>query len=61
MLQKCVYLYENMDDQKKFKEKSLPKKRKFYSSLNIENITATDYEHENYVQKKSAIKFWQIK
>ena len=61
MLQKCVYLYENMDDQKKFKKKSLPKKRKFYSSLNIENITATDYEHENYVQKKSAIKFWQIK
>ena len=36
LLGKGVYLYEYMDDWKKFNEISLPKKENFYSNLNLE-------------------------
>ena len=34
-----------MDDWEKFNEKSLPEKEDFYSHLNMEDITNTDYAH----------------
>ena len=45
MLRKGVYPYEHMDSQKRFDETSLPKKENFYSKLNMEDITDTDYKH----------------
>ena len=45
LLQKAVYLYEYMDDWEKFNEISLPEKEKFYSHLNMENITDLDCPH----------------
>ena len=45
MLQKGVYPYEYMDDWKKFNETLLPEKDNFYSHLNMEDITDTDYTH----------------
>ena len=38
-----------MDDWKKFKETSLPKKENFYSHLNMEDITDAYYTHVNRV------------
>ena len=43
LLQKGVYLYEYMDKLEKFRQNSLPEKDDFYSHLNIEYITNTDY------------------
>ena len=34
-----------MDDWEKFNETSLPEKEDFYSHLNLEHITDTDYTH----------------
>ena len=34
-----------MDSWKRFKEKELPSKDKFYSTLNLEDISADDYAH----------------
>ena len=40
LLRKGIYPHEYMDDWEKFQETTLPKKRKdFYSSLNLEDIT----------------------
>ena len=36
-----------MNDWKKFIENSLPEKEDFYSHLNMEDITVTDYAYEN--------------
>ena len=47
MLQKRVYAYEYVDDWEKFIETSSPKNKYFYSCLNMENITDTDYRHMN--------------
>ena len=41
-----VYPYEFMDDWEKFNETSLHEKEDFYSHLNIENITDTEYTHK---------------
>ena len=38
LLRKGVYLYEYMDSWERFDEKLLPKKGKFYISLNVEDI-----------------------
>ena len=38
LLQKCVYPYEYMDDQKKFNKTSSPKKEDFYSHLIMEDL-----------------------
>ena len=43
MLRKGVYLYKYIDSWKKINETSLPEKEKFYSYLNMEDITNADY------------------
>ena len=54
MLQKSVYPYEYIDDWEKFNEASLPeKKKKFYSHLNMEDVTDADYTHTNSVKRIS--------
>ena len=45
LLRKGVYPYEYMDSQEGFDETSLPNKKDFYSSLNMEDITDIDYRH----------------
>ena len=44
-----------MDEWKKFDQTSLPEKKVFYSHLNIEDVTDTDYMHGKRVCKKSEI------
>ena len=53
---KKVYLYEYMDDWEKFNEMSLPEKKTFYSHLNMEDITDTDYVHVKRFCKDFEIK-----
>ena len=43
-MRKGVYPYEYMDWEK-FNEIALPEKEKFYSHLNMEDITDVDYAH----------------
>ena len=38
-----------MDSWERFDEALLPKKKDFYSSLNVENITSVDYRHAQRV------------
>ena len=52
LLRKGVYPYEFMDSWEKVNETSLPSKRYFYSSLNMENIDDIDYRHDNNVFKR---------
>ena len=42
---KCLYHYEYMDSWKRFNERKLPSKDNFYSTLNLEDISANDYAH----------------
>ena len=56
LLQKGAYPYEYMDEWEKFNETSLPKKEKFYSNLNREDITEADYMHTERVCKDFEIK-----
>ena len=51
LLREGVYLYECMDDWKKFSETSLPKKEDFYCHLNMEDITDADYAHTKIIFK----------
>ena len=55
-MQKGVYPYEYMDDWEKFNETSLPEKEGFYSHLNMEDTTDTDYAHAKKVCKDFEIK-----
>ena len=41
-----------MNNWKKFDEISLPNKKKFYISINMENITDLDYEHAKKLRKE---------
>ena len=45
-----------MDNWERFDETSLPDKKSFYSSLNMENIEDIDYGHGNNVFKKFKLK-----
>ena len=45
LLRKGVYPYEYMDSWKRFNETKLPSKDKFYSTLNLEDISDDDYAH----------------
>ena len=45
LLRKGVYPYEYMDSWKIFNETELPSKDKFYSTLNLEDISDDDYAH----------------
>ena len=52
LLRKGVYPYEYMDSWERFDEALLPKKKDFYSNLNLENVTSIDYSHAKRVFKK---------
>ena len=56
LLCKGVYQYEYMYDWEKFNEKLLPEKEDFYSCLNMEYITDTDYVHAIKLCKDIEIK-----
>ena len=56
MLRKIVYPYEYIHDWGKFNETTLPEKEEFYSNLNIEEITDTDYMHVNIACEDYEIK-----
>ena len=45
MQRKGVYPYEYMDSWERFEERKLPPKEAFFSKLNMESISAEDYEH----------------
>ena len=46
MLRRGIYPYEYMEDWEKFNETTLTdKEEEFYSNLNMQNITDTDYMH----------------
>ena len=45
LLRKGVYPYEYMDSWKRFNETELPLKGKFFSTLNLEDISDDDYAH----------------
>ena len=52
LLRKGVYPYEYMDNWERFDGTLLPNRETFYSNLNMENITDTDYRHANKVFKE---------
>ena len=45
LLRKGVYPYEYIDDWKISNETEIPSKDKFYSNLNMKNISDKDYDH----------------
>ena len=45
-----------MDNWERFDETLLPNKEAFYSNLNMEDITDTDYRHANKVFKEFRLK-----
>ena len=45
LLRKYVYPYKYMDEWEKFNETSFPEREGFYSNLNMEDNTDTDYTH----------------
>ena len=49
LLRKGVYPCEYMDSWEKFDENTLPSKKAFYSSLNLEDISDEDYAHAQNV------------
>ena len=51
LLRRGVYSYEYMDSWERFNETSLPEKKTFYSSLNMEDITKIDHRHAKRVFK----------
>ena len=51
LLQKFVYPNEYMNDWEKFNETLLPGKEDFYSHINTEDITDTDYTHAKRICK----------
>ena len=52
MLRKGVYTYEYVDSWERFSEISLPRKKDFYSNLNMEDINDIDYRHANNIFKR---------
>ena len=52
LLRKAVYPYEYMDSWEKFSMTWLPRKKEFYSNLNMEDINDIDYRHGNNVFNK---------
>ena len=49
LLRKGVYPYKYMDDLEKFNKTTFSKKEEFYTNLNMEDITDTDYMHAKRV------------
>ena len=56
LLRKDVYPYEHMDSWERFIETTLPNKKAFYSELNLEDITHTDYGHAQKVFEEFKLK-----
>ena len=56
LLYKKVFPYEYRNDWEKFNETSIPGKDDFYSHLNMEDITSSDYAHANRVCNDFEIK-----
>ena len=56
LLRNGVYPYEYMDSWERFDETSSPDKKKFYSELNLEDITNKDYIHAQKVFEELKIK-----
>ena len=56
LLYKKVFPYEYRNDQEKFNETSIPEKDDFYSHLNMEDITSSDYANTNRVCNDFEIK-----
>ena len=56
LLRKGVYPYEYMDNFERFEEQALPSIDKFYSELNLEGISKTDYQHAQKVWENFEIR-----
>ena len=56
LARKGVYPYEYIDSSKRFKEKRLPTKEAFYSSVTDEGISDDEYKHAQNVWKTCGIK-----
>ena len=56
LLRKGVYPYEYMDNWERLDETLLPNREAFYSNLNMEDITDTDYRHANKVFNELKLK-----
>ena len=52
---KGIYPYKYMDSLERFDEPSSPKKKDFYSNLNMEANTNADYKHAKRVWKNTKI------
>ena len=51
LIKKGIYPYEYMDNWNRFNESKLPDKSKFYSKLNMNEVSDKDYEHARKVWK----------
>ena len=56
LFRKDVYPVEYIEDWERFNETTLPEKKKFYSNLNVEEITDVDYMYGKRVCKDFEIK-----
>ena len=56
LLRKGVYPYEYMDSFERFKEPALPSIDRFYSELNLQDISKLDYRHAKKVWEKFEIR-----
>ena len=56
LLRKGIYPCDYMDNWEKFNETTLPEREEFYSNLNMEDITDTDYIHAKRVCEDFKIK-----
>ena len=56
LIKKGIYPYVYMDNWNRFNESKLPDKAKFYSKLNMNEVSDKDYEHAKKVWKEFEIK-----
>lgn len=52
LIRKGIYPYEYMDDVSRFRERQLPPRESFYSSLTDEGISEEDFNHAQNVWRK---------
>ena len=55
LIKKGIYPYEYMDNWNRFNESKLPDKAKFYSKINMNEVSDKDYEYERSVWKEFEI------